>query len=78
MSEVELTVHVTNIVWDTETDDEDTEEVEYLPEEATIYLTMESDYTEDHLLEAIADSLSDEYGFLMFDYDYEILEMNPC
>lgn len=77
MSEVNLEVLVTNIIWDTDSEDrEDNDsahEIDSLPDNTELSLVMESDYTEDHLLEEIADALSNEYGFLVYNYDYEVV-----
>lgn len=63
-----MTVKCTEIQWDT---DGDKKLLKKLPKNAT--LTIE-DYCEgDDLDEKIADMLSDEYGFCLFGFNYEII-----
>lgn len=80
MSEVQVDVLVTNIIWDTDSEDRDDDdiahEIDWLPDRDELLLVMDYDYTEDHLLEEIADTLSDEYGFLVYDYDYEVVAIS--
>lgn len=63
----EITVKCTEIHWDT---DGDKRLLKKLPKNVT--LTIE-DYCEgDDLDDTIADMLSDEYGFCLFGFNYEI------
>jgi hypothetical protein len=76
MSTQEVRVYVTNIEWDTADEDFDAGEVRdvsFLPSEVELSVFVPANFTEDDLIEHITDALSNEYGFLVFDYDYEML-----
>lgn len=65
-----ITVKCTEIQWDT---DGDKKLLKKLPKNVTI--TIE-DYCEgDDLDDIIADMLSDEYGFCLFGFNYEIINV---
>lgn len=78
----ELTIRVSNIVWDVESEDwdeegeEDTtqETLDSLPVEDELVLTVLEGYTEEELMDDITETLSDFYGFLIDSYNYEIVE----
>lgn len=66
-------VRVTEIDWCLDSDDEedwDSDEIEDLPSEVIIYLDDEED--EDEIEEVISDFLSEEYGFLVNCFSYDI------
>lgn len=68
---INVTYAITNIEWDT-----DGEDIEELPTEVELTLKdMIEDDLEDEetVTEKITDYLSDNYGFCLFDYDYEII-----
>jgi hypothetical protein len=82
MSTQEVRVHVTSIDWDTSDDGNET--IEYgtdivsdtddLPTEDILTLEMLEEYDETDLEEAVADMLSDYYGFLVAGFSYVVLE----
>lgn len=75
MSEVNLKILVTNILWDTESEDIDEEDTELLPwleSSAEVHLTLPLGYTRYELEQEIEDALSDGFGFLVIEYNYSI------
>ena len=63
-----MTVKCTEIQWDT---DRDKRLLKKLPKNIT--LTIEDYCDGDDLDDVIADMLSDEYGFCLFGFNYEII-----
>jgi len=79
MSRQEVKVMVTNIEWDLE-DEEQPEygtdivtDTDHLPTEDVLMIEWNEENDEDELVEQIFDTLADCYGFLVSDFDYEIL-----
>ena len=64
-----MQVHVTNIEWDTECDDD--AELPELPESMMIALELEDG---DDLEEMIAECLSDQTGFCVRGFDHKIVQ----
>jgi hypothetical protein len=78
MKYVGLTAMVKNIDWDTETDSDYADDylatdIPFLPNELKVPLTLPEGYTEGDVTESILNALSEDYGFLVRDYQYEIL-----
>ncbi len=63
-----ITVKCTEIQWDT---DGDKRLLKKLPK--NVILTIDDYYEGDDLDDTIADMLSDEYGFCLFGFNYEII-----
>lgn len=66
-------VNVTKIDWDTETDDGDTTGVSELPTTPITISVDIDDKDENTVLDAVLDHLSDTYGFLILDVQYETI-----
>lgn len=64
-------VNVTHVIWDTETDDGDETGV-YLPLSLPLILVDIDDKGGD-MLDSVLDYLSDTYGFLAMDVQYDVL-----
>ena len=64
-----MRVHVSDIVWDTQCDDD--AETPDLPESMMIALELERD---DDLEEMIAECLSDQTGFCVRGFDHKIVQ----
>lgn len=78
MKYVGLTAMVRNIDWDTEMDSEYADDylatnIPFLPNELKVPLMLPDGYTEGEVTESILNALSDNFGFLVRDYEYEIL-----
>jgi hypothetical protein len=68
---INVTYAITNIEWDT-----DRQDVEGLPTELELTLInmIEDDLEDEEIVtEEINEYLSDNYGFCVFDYEYEII-----
>lgn len=69
-------VNVTKIDWDTETDTNDADDIAAAAALPTgpLSITVDiDDKDEDTVLEAVLDHLSDTYGFLVLDVQYETI-----
>lgn len=68
---INVTYAITNIEWDT-----DGQDIEELPIQLELTLAdmIEEDLEDEEIVtEKINDYLSDNYGFCVFDYEYEII-----
>jgi len=63
---IEKYVLVSDIVWDTDGEDVD------LPEQVKFVLDIDQEVTDEDIEELVPDILSDENGFLVESYSYEI------